>query len=369
MHLSLEDLKKGQAISVDEALFLSLRLAEQGKGKVEPNPCVGAVLFDEKNNKLVSWGFHEFYGGPHAEVNCLKDIGTAEGLALVVSLEPCSHYGKTPPCTDLVIEKNVSKLIYIEKDPNPLVSGRGLKRINDAGIAVVEAPAKYKELHNKLNDKFLYSFRNKHSYVHLKWGQSKDAKLGFCGERTQVTSKESQLDAHFLRAQSQMLIVGVDTVLRDDPSLNVRLAGYEKELMVGVIDPDLKIINDLDNKNLSKVRPLDKIFFFTFQKSKQNQVIQISETEDGFLDLQDLREKTYSKLGVQSLFVEGGAFTLKQFIQQKVYNRISIYESSKSLGEANTLSVFEGSEFLNEDLVLYDEKTIGLDVFKDYRLK
>lgn len=368
--LNSSELKKGQSITKEQALNLSLELAKNGLGRVEPNPCVGAVLFNEEKNELVSWGNHEYYGGPHAEVNCLKDVKEASGLSLVVTLEPCSHFGKTPPCADLVIDKKVSKLIYIDEDPNPLVSGRGLDRIKEAGIQVEKAPEEFGLKHKLLNDKFMHSFKKKHSYVHLKWAQSSDGKLSYLNKSTQVTSAESQMDAHFLRAQSQMVVVGLETILQDDPKLNVRLKGYEKNLMVGVLDPELRLLNKLKDTNVYKVRPKDTVFLISDQKVHQPNVISLSKTPKGQLDLNELRQKTYNDYAVQSLFVEGGAYTLRSFIEQEVFNRVSIYESKKNLNEFDSVSIFKTKEemniFLNQNMKPVGQKNIGSDSFKDF---
>jgi len=364
------NLKKGQKINLNEALEFCLELAELGLGLVEPNPCVGSVLFNEQKNELVSWGYHEAYGGPHAEVNCLKNVDDASGLTLVVSLEPCSHYGKTPPCADLVVEKKVSKLIYIEKDPNPLVSGKGLEKIKAAGIEVLQASDELRRKHQVLNDKFLYSFKNKKSYVHLKWAQSKNLKLGVKEKNIQITSPESQLDAHFLRAQSQMVIVGVDTVLKDDPKLDVRLKGFEKDLMVGVIDPDLKLLDKLDDYNIRKLREKNKVFLITDKLIEKGNILSIKKFDNGQLNLNDLRKKTYSDLKVQSLYVEGGANTLRSFIDQSVYNRVSIYESKEEIEEKECLKIFNSNLEMEKNLMskiyLYRSKNINNDLFKDY---
>ena len=358
------NLKKGQSITLEEALSLSLYLAKKGRGLVEPNPYVGAVLFNEKKKELISWGYHEYYGGPHAEVNCLKDIKEASKLTLVVSLEPCSHFGKTHPCANLVISKKVSKLVYIEKDPNPLVSGKkGLERIKESGIEVVSASKIYKKDHQILNDKFLYAFKNKRSYVHLKWAQSSNAKLSYKNESTPVTDPKTQLEAHYLRAQSQMVVVGINTILQDDPKLNVRLKGYEKNLMVGVLDPNLELLDKLKNKKISKIRPKGLVYLITNKNLKRDNIITIAKTPKGELDLKDLTQKTYSKLNIQSLFVEGGAYTLRAFIDQNVYNRVSIYESKKKLNEKNSIGVFNTKDlmdsFLNRNLNLIEERNMG----------
>lgn len=372
MGISLDDLKKDQDITVVEALDLALRLSEKGRGRVEPNPCVGAVLFNEKTNKLVSWGYHEFYGGPHAEVNCFKDIGDASGLSMVVTLEPCSHFGKTPPCADLVVEKKISKLIYIEKDPNPQVSGKGLEKIRNAGIEVVQADDDYIKRHKIINDRFLYSFINKKSYVHLKWAQSSNGKLGIKNQNIQITSRESQDDAHFLRAQNQMIIVGVDTIIQDDPKLNVRIEGFEKDLMVAVIDPELKLIDQLRDKNISKVRNKGNIFLVTDKDTDNENVIKLPKLSSGFLDLNELSIIAYKEYGVQSLYVEGGARTLKSFIEQEVFNRVSIYESDFVIENSEAISIFDDlSDFqslIKKKLSLVGSKSIGSDSFRDYIL-
>jgi len=389
------NLKAGQKITKDKALELCLDLAALGLGLAEPNPCVGAVLIKESTNKdigsvetgdeeceLVSWGYHQKYGSHHAEVNCLKDIKSAKGLTLIVSLEPCSHFGKTPPCADLVVEKAVSKLIYIKEDPNPLVSGKGLDKIKSAGIEVVKADEVYQLKHDRLNAKFLCAFNEKRSYVHLKWAESKDHKLSISGQRSTITGSEAQLDSHFLRAQSQMVVVGLNTVLLDDPKLDVRLKGYEKKLCVAVIDPELKLLEidpetkktKLETLNIQKLRGKAEVFLISPLTSDSLNVLAVPNLKDGKqIDLSLLVKKTYKDLKIQSLFVEGGANTLKSFIDQGIYDRVSVYKSNEVLSRREgerTVEVFKENGdrevFFKRTLELTAKETIGKDWLFDY---
>ncbi len=384
------NLKAGQMITKDKALMLCLDLAALGLGLVEPNPCVGAVLIKEKPDsdecELVSWGYHKKYGFNHAEVNCLKDIKSAKGLTLIVSLEPCSHFGKTPPCADLVVEKAVSKVIYIKIDPNPLVSGKGLEKIKSAGIEVLKADDLYQQKHDQLNAKFLCVFNHKRSYVHLKWAESKDYKLSISGKRSTITGTEAQLDSHFLRAQSQMIVVGLDTVLMDDPKLDVRLKGYEKKQKIAVIDPELKLLQidpvtkktKLEGLNIQKLRNRTEVFLISSLKSESTQVIRVPKLKnnESELDLSVLVKKTHEDLKIQSLFVEGGAKTLKSFIDQNIYDRITVYRSNKNLIKKENETIVEvfkeNSEreiFFKSSLKLKNQKKIGDDQLFDYLKK
>ncbi len=332
----------GDHMSLDEGLKLSLQLAAQGMGLVEPNPSVGSVLLNEKTNKLISFGYHQKYGEAHAEVNCLKNINSAKGLTLIVTLQPCSHYGKTPPCVDLILEKKPEKLIYIAKDPNPLVSRKSLLKIKEAGVQVVQADNKYFKLNRILNHKFFYTFENKKTYIHLKWAESADKKTAVKEGSPWITSLQSQEHSHYLRAQSQAVLIGRRTLELDDPSLNVRKKGYEKPLKVIIFDPNLKSLLNIKNKKILSVRNKKDIIFLCKKsppKTFEYSFLKLHMNLKGDWDLQRLSKDFYKEYDFQSVFVEGGAFTISQFIKQKVFNRISVYKSQKELKKRGRLSI------------------------------
>ncbi|MGH1467350.1 MAG: bifunctional diaminohydroxyphosphoribosylaminopyrimidine deaminase/5-amino-6-(5-phosphoribosylamino)uracil reductase RibD [Bdellovibrionales bacterium] len=360
----------GDKITLEEALDFSLELAARGLGLVEPNPCVGSVLFNEETGELVSFGYHQKYGGPHAEVECLKDIESAAGLTLIVTLEPCSHYGKTPPCADLIVLKKPKKLIYMSKDPNPLVSGKGIFKIKEAGIEVEQTGNKYFDLNRKLNHKFFYTFQNQRAYVHLKWAESADGKTAVTEGSSWITSAESQEHSHFLRAQSQAVLIGRGTLELDDPSLNVRKQGYEQALKVFIFDPDLKSLSEADSKKISQVRPKKDVVFLCKEPPagpSEYSFLKLHENLEGEWNLNRLARDLYTECGIQSIFVEGGAYTISQFLKQNVYNRTSVYRSPNPLGSRGRLSIAEIVKDKAEDFFAKDAAVL-LDVALDYFL-
>lgn len=356
-----------------------MSLAKKGQGRVEPNPCVGAVLFDEKAKKLVSWGYHKFFGGFHAEAHCLKDITSAKNLTMVVTLEPCSHIGKTPPCADLLLEKKLSKLIYVSKDPNPKVSGSGLKRLEENGVLVEKAPNEYDILNRRLNARFFYAFENKQTFIHLKWAQTLDGKMSYQNEKKWITSESSRHHSQYLRGQSQIVIVGKNTVISDDPSLNVRLKNTDSSVdvranKVAIIDPLLELENKLDDTNLVKVRDKKDILFIATKKSQKFETIILPKNSEADLDLSSFSEILFNSYNIQSAFVEGGAKTLEGFIKQQIFNQISVYVAPLFFGGLRTQGPTDELNLLDLSLINdlnpenFEKGFIGNDlIFNFYR--
>ena len=199
----------------------ALNLARKGQGFVHPNPLVGAVLV--KNNKIIGEGAHERFGGPHAEVNAIRRAAQSPaGATLYITLEPCAHTGKTPPCTDLILKSNIKRVVVGAKDPHPLVSGKGLRILRNKGVRV-ETGVLEKEA-AAMNRDFNYWVRRKVPYVIAKVAQSLDGKIATKrGQSQWITGEEARRYGHGLRAASDAILVGVNTILRDDPRLSVRL--------------------------------------------------------------------------------------------------------------------------------------------------
>ncbi|MDQ7779368.1 MAG: bifunctional diaminohydroxyphosphoribosylaminopyrimidine deaminase/5-amino-6-(5-phosphoribosylamino)uracil reductase RibD [Planctomycetota bacterium] len=198
----------------------ALRLAALGKGNVEPNPMVGSVVV--AGNEIVGRGHHEFFGGPHAEVNAIRDAGPrAHDATLYVNLEPCAHFGKTPPCVDAIIEAGMKKVVVAMRDPNPVVNGKGIHKLRTAGIEVVEDVLG--EESKKLNRAFLKLQKTGFPYVVAKWAMSADGRIATAsGESRWITSDEARTRARALRAEARAVVVGIGTVLADDPLLTLR---------------------------------------------------------------------------------------------------------------------------------------------------
>jgi diaminohydroxyphosphoribosylaminopyrimidine deaminase/5-amino-6-(5-phosphoribosylamino)uracil reductase len=287
----------------------ALALAGRGEGRVHPNPLVGAVLV--KNGRILSVGAHEFFGGPHAEVRALERYKKVpSGSTLYVTLEPCDHFGKTPPCTDLLLQKGVRRVVAAMKDPDPRMAGRGLARLKKAGVSVragvLESDAKV------LNRHYLHWISTQKPYVTLKIGQSLDGKIATKSGRSRwITGEASRRRAQEIRRTADAILVGVNTVLADDPLLSVRLGGPKVRPLKVVLDAELR--TPPDAKIFSANSP-GKTILFTSQRSspgrrkilgKKAELIVVPESHRGALDWKPVLA-VLGKKGVTHLLVEGG---------------------------------------------------------------
>src|SRR5229473_850735 len=201
----------------------ALELAEKGRGYVEPNPLVGAVIVHD--GKVVGEGWHESFGKPHAEINALAKAGeAARGAALYVTLEPCCHHGKTPPCTEAILRAGVLRVVAAMKDPFPAVAGQGVARLRQAGV-VLEMGLMENEA-RRLNAPYLKLISTGRPYVHAKWAMTLDGKIATrTGDSKWISGEMSRRHTHELRGRMDAIIVGIGTVLADNPSLTVRPPG------------------------------------------------------------------------------------------------------------------------------------------------
>lgn len=227
-----------------ECMSLALQLAERGRYTTHPNPCVGCVIANQQH--IIGQGFHEKAGQPHAEINALKAAKqkghSVIGATAYVTLEPCSHMGKTPPCADALVQSGIAKVIVGMTDPNPLVSGRGIQRLRDAGVGVetglLEASAQ------ALNSGFIKRMKYGLPWLSLKMAMSLDGRTAMAsGESQWITGAAARRDVQWLRAKSDAILTGIGTVLADDPSLNVRLSADELGIQQKVRQP-MRVILD-----------------------------------------------------------------------------------------------------------------------------
>lgn len=218
------------------------QLAALGLNTTNPNPRVGCLLVQE--DRVVGEGFHKWAGGPHAEINALNAAGgDAKGATAYVTLEPCSHFGKTPPCCEALIDAAVKRVVVALEDPNPAVSGRGIQRLRDAGIEVQSGLLA--EDTERLNPGFLMRMREKRPYIRIKMASSLDGRTAMAsGESQWITGPTARQDVQQLRARSSALLTGAGTVTADNPSLNVRGIGEVKQPIRIVLDPDGRVEAD-----------------------------------------------------------------------------------------------------------------------------
>ncbi|MBI5763988.1 MAG: bifunctional diaminohydroxyphosphoribosylaminopyrimidine deaminase/5-amino-6-(5-phosphoribosylamino)uracil reductase RibD [Planctomycetes bacterium] len=317
----------------------ALDLAANGRGLVEPNPMVGCVLV--KKGRVVGRGFHHKLGGPHAEVEALRDAGKrAVGASAYVTLEPCNHHGRTPPCTDALIRAGVSRVIAAMKDPNPLVSGKGFRRLRAAGIpcmvGLLESHAR------ALNAPFITRFTKHRPYVYLKWAQSIDGKIATrTGESKWISTIESRRVVHELRARMDAVIVGVATVMADDPDLTARLARPRRAATRVVIDPRLR--TPLAARLVRTARRKPTLIATSAARSDSAKARALIARGCDVIAV-PMRGRTL-RLGallrtlcdraMTNVLVEGGGRTLGEFVEQRVADEGLIFVAPRLIGGEN----------------------------------
>ena len=345
---------------------LALQLAKKRKGYTHPNPTVGAVVV--KNGKIVGLGYHERAGKPHAEVMAINQAGEkAAGATLYVTLEPCSHYGRTPPCTNLIIEKKIKRVVVATLDPNPQVAGKGVERLKRAGIevdiGVLEKEAK------ELNEDFFVYITQKRPFVTLKWAQTIDGKLAtLTGDSKWISSYESRKLAHILRREATAVLVGVNTVIKDDPQLTVRHVPTERQPVRIVLDPELRI------PLKAKILDTSEADTIVVTGEYDNEKIDLLRKRNvKVLSLRDLSLKNILRVlyehEIMHLLVEGGPKTLSVFLAEKLFDKISVFIAPKIMGEGMSLKGFI-VERIEDVLKLSKRKSLELggDIYIEYEV-
>ena len=314
---------------------MALKLARRGDGWTSPNPMVGAVIV--KEGQVIGRGYHRRYGEAHAEVNAINDVsGSVEGATFYVTLEPCSHHGKTPPCIDRIIEAKASRVVMGSVDPNPLVSGRGISILNDHGIETNVGVLG--ERCENLNEKFFKFMKTGMPFVTLKYAQTLDGRIASSTGHSQWISSEPSLRfAHRLRSLHDAILVGIGTVAADDPDLRVRLVRGRSPLRV-VADSTLRIplgARVFDNQNLAKTLiatgPLRGREMPPMLEERGIETLIIDEKGKGALDLKKLLAEL-GKRQISSVLVEGGAGIITSFVKEGLFDRIIVITAPKILG-------------------------------------
>ena len=344
----------------------ALRLARNGLGKTAPNPVVGAVL--TKNGRLIGKGYHKNFGGPHAEVFALNEAGReAEGAVLYVTLEPCTHYGKTPPCVDRIISHGLKRVVIAAKDPNPLVDGKGIEKLRSAGIEVAVGVEGARA--RRLNEAFFKYIKTGLPFVTLKLAQTLDGKIAAPnGDSRWISGEASRKLVHRWRAQADAVLAGIGTVLQDDPELTVRLVRGRNPKRI-VLDPDLQI--PVSAKLVSDSGAENTIIFTASRNrqkiealEKRNVKLEHCEKEpSGFFDLKKIA-KRLPGLNILSVLVEGGSGVFSSFLRQGFWDRLYVFQAPLILGSG--IGPFDGikKEKLNEAFRLerVSLRRVGQDV-------
>ena len=316
---------------------LAIEIAKKGAGKVSPNPMVGVVIV--KNERILGAGFHEKFGSKHAEINAIEKVKeNIEGATLFTNLEPCSHYGKTPPCVDRIISEKIKRVVIGTLDMNPLVSGKGVKKLKSAGIDV-----KVGVLENEcieLNKFFFKYVTKKLPYVSLKAAQTIDGKIADkSGESSWISSLQSRKYVHSLRAKYDAVLVGKGTVEKDDPKLTVRLVeGRNPKRVILDANLDIKLSHRIftknndrnlivitSKKNAGKKRKINKL-------NSLGALVLFAKEESGEkVDLKSALRELY-KIGIASVLVEGGSEVFTSFVKENLFDDMLMFISPRILG-------------------------------------
>ena len=347
----------------------ALEEAFKGSPFTHPNPLVGCVLV--KKGKIIARGHHALFGGPHAEVNAVKNSKmNVKGASLYVTMEPCSTYGKTPPCTELIVKSGIKKVFIGDLDPNPDHNGRALALLKKSGIET-EAGLRREEC-RALNRAFYKNMKDNLPYITIKFAESVNGKIAnHKGRSRWISCFDSQVESHKLRAESDCVLAGINTVLKDNPSLNVRHSKFREQPYACIMDPELKTPL---TANIFKAG-LRGVFIVTSAKnlasrkaekySDKAKLIGV-KGNDGFLDVKEAVRKLY-KHGVRHILVEGGGNTLGQFVYHGLFDRIFVYFAPLVIGDKNAISSVIWPDNFKVDglglrLAIKNHKKIGEDL-------
>jgi diaminohydroxyphosphoribosylaminopyrimidine deaminase/5-amino-6-(5-phosphoribosylamino)uracil reductase len=349
----------------------ALRVAEQGRLTCMPNPMVGCVIV--KNNEIIGKGAHLKAGCAHAEVNALIQAGSmAVGSDVYVTLEPCSHFGKTPPCVDALIEASVKSVHIAIQDPNPLVAGRSIEKLRAAGIQVFVG--ENQEEAYQLNKSFFYYITYKKPFVIAKWAMSLDGKIAGGGQKQWgparwITSDQARTHAHMIRAYVGGIMVGENTVRIDNPELTVR-HGMSKSgdlyprpivlTVTGALPLESKIfVRGRNTLVMTSHKVCPKFLSFLDKNTIEYRIVSL---EKNVLFLPEVID-TIASLGISRLLVEGGSQLLTQFFNYDLVNQLYVYVAPKIIGGGDSLSPI-GSGTLFNDMSMNSQEiiTLGHDV-------
>ena len=349
----------------------AIRLARKGRYSTEPNPRVGCVIVND--GKVIGEGWHKQAGEAHAEINALEQAGShAKGATVFVTLEPCSHTGKTPPCADALIKAGVGKVVVAMQDPNPLVAGSGLRKLQDAGIetetGLLEAQAR------DLNAGFVKRMEAGRPFVRVKLAMSLDGRTAMAsGESKWISSDASRNDVQHLRAESSAVLTGIGTVLADDPSMNVRLSAAD--LGVEKIKQPKRIVLDSQLKMPSNAKIISRegdsggecVVYTTVNVDNKNDypfIIENNVTLNGKIDLQ-LLMKNLAKKEMNLLHVEAGSVLCGALLKNDLVDEIIVYMAPHIMGdEAKGLFHLPELEKMDDRISLHlkDVRSIGNDI-------
>lgn len=358
----------------EEYMRIAINEAVKGTGYTSPNPLVGAVIV--KDGKILNKDYHHKYGEFHAErnaiLNCKEDM---QGADIYVTLEPCCHYGKTPPCTDIIIESGIKRVFIGSADPNPLVAGKGAEKLRSNGIEVIEGVLK--DECDKINDVFFHYITHKTPFVAMKYAMTADGKIATrTGASQWITGETARENVHKSRLKYSGIMVGIGTVLKDDPMLTCRMPGGRNPIRI-ICDSKLRTPFD---SNIVKTADEVPTIIATVSKNKEliekytDKNITVIQTSDdnGHVDLNELMIKL-GKMKIDGILLEGGGELNFSALKAGIVNKIECYIAPKIFGGTEAKSPVggigvdvpdEAFVFGKPDVSFFDD-----DILLEWRLK
>ncbi len=326
-------------------MLQAIQLAKQGEGWTNPNPMVGAVIV--KNGRIIGKGYHKKCGELHAERNAIASLTeSAEGATIYVTLEPCCHYGKTPPCTEAIIEQKIKRVVIGSRDPNPKVSGKGIKMLQEAGIEVIEDFMR--EECDRLNPVFFHYITTKTPYVVMKYAMTLDGKIATkTGASKWITGEAARAEVQHMRHRYMGIMAGIGTVLADDPMLNIRVEGWKSPIRI-LCDSGLRI--PLDGqivKSAGKYRTIVAYADSENTEAKRKRLHEMGvETiccpdENNQVDLKKLM-KYLGEEGIDSILLEGGGTLNDSALRAGIVQEVQAFIAPKLFGGMNSKTPVEG---------------------------
>jgi diaminohydroxyphosphoribosylaminopyrimidine deaminase / 5-amino-6-(5-phosphoribosylamino)uracil reductase len=362
----------------EKVFFAAIEEAKKGLADVHHNPPVGCVILAADGRELAR-GYHKKFGGPHAEVDALHqiaDVSQLSGATVIVTLEPCAHDGKTPSCAKRLATLPVRQVIYGLEDPNPLVSGKGQRILSDAGIECFKWSSSPR-LHEALEDlaeTFLFNHRQQRPFVALKGATTQDGHL-VAKDGRWITGSESLNYVHELRAQYDAVLVGVNTILMDDPRLSIRRVGQApRSNNVVVLDPKGRLLQRnaeaLRRAAILKGRAPSQVTLVTVRDPERRPLdlgvdVLTLPLRGGQFDLHELLFRLYRDFDIRSVFVEGGGETFVAFLQQSAAQRVYHFEAPATVKGTGPLSPWSKQDL---PFARMSQTTLGSDVLRSYRL-
>ncbi|MCJ7663739.1 MAG: bifunctional diaminohydroxyphosphoribosylaminopyrimidine deaminase/5-amino-6-(5-phosphoribosylamino)uracil reductase RibD [Desulfobacterales bacterium] len=349
----------------------ALQLARRGMGAVGPNPMVGAVIV--RSGRIIAEGWHRTFGADHAEIDAIKrSSGSVRGAIMYVTLEPCCHWGKTPPCVDTMIEQGIKRAVIGTLDPNPLVDGKGAQILRDHGIEVTVGVLE--QAARTLNEVYFHLIRTGLPFITVKYAQSLDGRIATLqGNSRWISSERARKFTHRLRAQHDAIMVGIGTVLVDDPLLTVRLVKGGNPLRI-CLDSKLRIplnaqvLRDDGETLIATTDASDKEKVAAIQKQGK-EVLLVQMGANGRVGLRPLM-KVLAEKGIASILVEGGTEVITSLLQEGLVNRMVLITAPLILGKGvegiGDLGITDLGKAIKPSSC--EIKRIGEDVIFDLRL-